>query len=83
MTRLDVERANPEVPGDLEQTASKLLRSARKLPRGPERQNILKEITSFRVRIAALKARMPPQALISEGGTFVRQIGQLMPPSSS
>jgi hypothetical protein len=58
LTRLDAERVKPEVPGDLEQIAAKLLRSARKLPRGPERQNILKEITSFRVRIAALKAKI-------------------------
>jgi predicted outer membrane protein len=58
LTRLDIEQVKPEVPADLEQIAAKLLQSARKLPHGPDRQNILKEIASFRVRIAALKARM-------------------------
>jgi hypothetical protein len=48
----------PEVPGDIEEIAGQLLQSARKLPHGPERQKILKEISSFRVRIAALKAKM-------------------------
>jgi hypothetical protein len=57
LTRLDTEQMKPEVPADLEQIAAKLLQSARKLPHGPERQKILKEISSFRVRIAALKAK--------------------------
>jgi hypothetical protein len=57
LTRLDTEQRKPEVPADLEQIAAKLLQSARKLPHGPERQKILKEISSFRVRIAALKAK--------------------------
>jgi hypothetical protein len=65
LTCRDIERVELEVPGDLEQMAAKLLRSARKLPRGPERQNIVKKITSFRVRIAALSAKTktiePPQ----------------------
>jgi hypothetical protein len=56
-TGLDIELVEPEVPADLEQIAAQLLRSARKLPHGPERQNILKEIGRFRVRIAALKAK--------------------------
>jgi hypothetical protein len=58
LTRLDIEQVKPEVPGDLEGIAAKLLQSARKLPHGPERQKILKEISSFRVRIAALRAKM-------------------------
>ena len=58
LTRLDTEQMKPEVPADLEQIAAKLLQSARKLPHGPERQKILKEISSFRVRIAAVKANM-------------------------
>jgi hypothetical protein len=65
LTCRDIERVELEVPGDLEQMAAKLLRSARKLSRGPERQNIVKKITSFRVRIAALRAKTktiePPQ----------------------
>jgi hypothetical protein len=58
LTRLDIEQVKPEVPEDLEEIAAKLLQSARKLPHGSERQKILKEISSFRVRIAALKANM-------------------------
>jgi hypothetical protein len=58
LTRLDIEQVKPAVPEDLEEIAATLLQSARKLPQGPERQKILKEISSFRVRIAALKAKM-------------------------
>jgi hypothetical protein len=58
LTRLDMEQVKPEVPEDLEEIAAKLLQSARRLPHGPERQKILKQISSFRVRIAALKAKM-------------------------
>lgn len=57
-TRLEIEQVKPEVPEDLEEIAAKLLQSARKIPPGPGRQKILKEISSFRVRIAALKAKM-------------------------
>jgi hypothetical protein len=42
---------------DLEEMAAKLLETARKLPLGPVRHDILKEIGKFRVRITALKAR--------------------------
>lgn len=61
LTRLDIEHVKPEAPEapeDLEEIAAKLLQSARRLPHGPERQKILKQISSFRVRIAALKAKM-------------------------
>lgn len=58
LTRLEIEQVKPEVPGDLEEIAGQLLQSARKIPPGPERQKILKEISSFRARIAALKAKM-------------------------
>lgn len=58
LTRLDTKQVKPEMPGDLEEIAGQLLLSARKLPHGPERQKILKEISSFRVRIAALRAKM-------------------------
>ena len=55
--RVDVERVEKEVPRDLEEIAAKLLQAARKLPLGPDRQSILKEIREFRVRITALKAK--------------------------
>jgi hypothetical protein len=42
---------------DLEAMAAKLLETARKLPAGPIRHNILKEIGKFRARINALKAK--------------------------
>jgi len=42
---------------DLEAMAVKLLKTARKLPPGPVRHDILKEIGKFRVRITALKAK--------------------------
>jgi hypothetical protein len=54
LTRLDIKQVKPEMPGDLEEIAGQLLLSARK----PERQKVLKEISSFRVRIAALRAKM-------------------------
>jgi hypothetical protein len=38
----------------LEELAAKLLKAARKLPPGSERQGILKEIGKFRLRITAL-----------------------------
>jgi hypothetical protein len=44
LTRLDIKQVKPEMPGDLEEIAGQLLLSARKLPHGPERQKILKEI---------------------------------------
>jgi len=39
---------------DLEAMAAKLLETARKLPAGPIRRDILKEIGKFRARIYAL-----------------------------
>jgi hypothetical protein len=42
---------------DLEAMAAKLLETARKVPPGPERHDILKEIRKFRARIIALKAK--------------------------
>ena len=53
--KVDVKRIEKEVPRDLEEIAAKLLKTARKLPAGPDRKGILKEIGEFRVRIAALK----------------------------
>jgi hypothetical protein len=42
---------------DLEEMIEKLLKAARKLPPGPIRHDILKEIGRFRVRLAALRAQ--------------------------
>jgi hypothetical protein len=42
---------------DLEAMAAKLLETTRKVPPGPERHDILKEIRKFRARIIALKAK--------------------------
>jgi hypothetical protein len=39
---------------DLEETAAKLLETARKLPPGQDRHNALQEIGRFRARIAGL-----------------------------
>ncbi len=48
---------------DLEKAASKLLESAHKLPHGLERDDVLKEIGAFRLRIDALIAvREQPSA---------------------
>ena len=49
---------------DLKAMAAKLLETARKLPAGPVRNDILKEIGKFRVRIAALKAKGKGPALV-------------------
>ena len=43
---------------DLAEMAAKLLKTARNLPPGPVRHDILKEIGKFRVRIAALKPKI-------------------------
>ncbi len=42
---------------DLEEMAKKLLESARKLPPGLERLEFLREIETFRARIAAIAAK--------------------------
>jgi hypothetical protein len=42
---------------ELEEMVAKLLETARKLPAGPVRHDILKEIGKFIARIAALKAK--------------------------
>jgi hypothetical protein len=42
---------------DLEAMAAKLLETARKLPAGPVRHDILKQIGKFRARITALKVK--------------------------
>ena len=42
---------------DLEEMAAKLLESARKLPPGPERHDLLKEIGILRARVAAIAAK--------------------------
>jgi hypothetical protein len=42
---------------ELEEMVAKLLETARKLPAGPVRNDILKEIRKFTARIAALKAK--------------------------
>jgi hypothetical protein len=50
------DRTLTEMP-QLEAMAAKLLETARKLPAGPVRCDILEEIDKFGVRIAALKAK--------------------------
>ena len=47
----------PLVIQELEEMVAKLLETARKLPAGPVRNDILKEIGKFTARIAALKAK--------------------------
>jgi hypothetical protein len=42
---------------ELEAMAAKLIKTARKLPPGPVRHDLLKEIGKFRARIIALKAK--------------------------
>jgi hypothetical protein len=42
---------------ELEAMAAELLKTARKLPPGPVRLDLLKEIGKFRARIIALKAK--------------------------
>jgi KaiC/GvpD/RAD55 family RecA-like ATPase len=42
---------------DLEKMAVKLLETARKLPPGPERLALLKQIGTFRTKLAATAAR--------------------------
>ena len=47
----------PLVIQELEEMVAKLLETARKLPAGPVRHDMLKEIGKFIARIAALKAK--------------------------
>jgi hypothetical protein len=42
---------------DLEDMAVKLLETARKLPPGPERHALLKQISTFRTKLAVIAAR--------------------------
>ena len=42
---------------DLEEMAAKLLETTSKLPQGPERHQLLKEIATFRARIAIIIAK--------------------------
>ena len=42
---------------DLEEMAAKLLETASKLPPGPEGDELLKEIATFRTRIAVIIAK--------------------------
>jgi hypothetical protein len=42
---------------DLEDVATKLLESARKLPPGPDRHDLLKQIGTFRIKLAAIAAK--------------------------
>ena len=47
---------------ELAEMAAKLLATARKLPPGPDRSNILQEIGRFRAQIAALqRANLQPE----------------------
>jgi hypothetical protein len=57
---------------ELEEMAARLLATARKLPPGPERYALLKEIGSFRVQITALQSSdlaRPRPALKVKGNT--------------
>jgi hypothetical protein len=42
---------------DLEDMAAKLLESARKLPPGLDRHDLLKQIGTFRIKLAAIAAK--------------------------
>jgi hypothetical protein len=42
---------------DLEVLAAQLLESARKLPPGPDRHDLLKQIGTFRIKLAAIAAK--------------------------
>jgi hypothetical protein len=52
-----IHRSNAIDIQELEEMVAKLLETARKLPAGPVRHDILKEIGNFIARIAALKAK--------------------------
>jgi hypothetical protein len=42
---------------ELEETFSKLLKAVRKLPPGPERHDLLKQIGTFRTKLDAIAAK--------------------------
>ena len=56
MISIKSRRIDPDV-AELEVLATKVLATARRLPSGRERDDILKEIGIFVVRVAALRAR--------------------------
>ena len=45
---------------ELEELGVKLQTTARNLPSGPDRHNILQEIGRLRAQVAALQANLPP-----------------------
>ena len=45
---------------ELEEMGGKLQATARNLPSGPDRHNILEEIGRLRAQVAALQANLPP-----------------------
>ena len=49
---------------ELEEMATKLLATARKLPAGPDRHNILQEVGRFRAQIAALQGERNVTAML-------------------
>jgi hypothetical protein len=57
MTPIKSADRNRKEMQDLEAMAAKLLETARKLPAGPVRHDILKQIGKFRARITALKVK--------------------------
>ena len=52
---------------DLDEMAVKLLETASKLPPGPERHEFLKEIGTFRARIAIITAKQEQSQSAKEG----------------
>ena len=57
MTPIKSADRNRKEMQDLEAMAAKLLETARKLPAGPVRHDILKQIGKFRARITALNVK--------------------------
>jgi hypothetical protein len=59
---------------ELEEMAAQLLETARKLPSGQDRHNVLQEIERFRARITALQlsgmAQSPPYDLVTRPCTI-------------
>jgi hypothetical protein len=69
---------------ELQEMAAQLFATARKLPPGPDRRNILQEIGGFRVQIAALQgADLRPAQLGAEGeGKIIGRDAQPIPQAS-
>jgi hypothetical protein len=67
---------------ELEEMGGKLQATARNLPSGPDRHNILEEIGRLRAQVAALQANLPRSTRRAEGEGEMKEPKTGLPISS-